>query len=132
MSASRVSHYDEQMDAAYDGTESHRHASQSGPVAIIDPNPRRNALKRARLHRAGELTPVWVPSPEQEAMRDLTRAREDMKALQTKARQRLSAFLLRHNRIYPGKSRWTRGVHEWAGGAVLCNTGAASGVSGIC
>ncbi|MCY4304200.1 MAG: transposase, partial [Aestuariivita sp.] len=42
---------------------------------------RRDALKLARLHRAGELTPVWVPSPEQEAMRDLTRAREDMKAL---------------------------------------------------
>ena len=45
---------------------------------------RRDALKLARLHRAGELTPVWVPDPEQEAMRDLTRAREDMKALQTK------------------------------------------------
>ena len=93
---------------------------------------RRDALKLARLRRAGELTPVWVPGTEQEAMRDLTRAREDMKALQTKARQRLSAFLLRHSRIYPGKSRWTRGAHEWAGGAVFRNTGAAVGLSGIC
>ena len=74
---------------------------------------RRDALKLARLHRAGELTPVWVPGPEQEAMRDLTRAREDMKALQTKARQRLGAFLLRHSRIYPGKSRWTQAHTNW-------------------
>ena len=74
---------------------------------------RRDALKLARLHRAGELTPVWVPDPEQEAMRDLTRAREDMKGLQTKTRQRLGAFLVRHNRIYPGKSRWTQAHTRW-------------------
>jgi len=42
---------------------------------------RRDALSLARLHRAGELTPVWIPGDEQEAMRDLTRAREDMKAI---------------------------------------------------
>ena len=46
---------------------------------------RRDALMLARLHRAGELTPVWVPGPDQEAVRDLTRAREDMKALELKA-----------------------------------------------
>ena len=39
---------------------------------------RRDALSLARLHRAGELTAVWVPGPEQEVLRDLTRAREDM------------------------------------------------------
>ena len=39
---------------------------------------RRDALMLARLHRAGEMTPVWVPGPEQEARRDLTCAREDM------------------------------------------------------
>ena len=49
MSASRVSYCDELMDAAYDGTESHQHASQSGHVAIIDPNPRRNAALREHL-----------------------------------------------------------------------------------
>ena len=74
---------------------------------------RRDALKRARLHRAGELTPVWVPGPEQEAMRDLTRASEDMIALQTKARQRLGAFLVRYARVDPGKSRWTQAHKAW-------------------
>ncbi len=57
---------------------------------------RRDALKLARLLRAGDLTSVWVPDPEQEAMRDLTRARDDMKAQERKARQQLNAFVLRH------------------------------------
>lgn len=74
---------------------------------------RRDALTLARLHRSGDLTPVWVPGPEQEAMRDLTRAREDMKGLQLKARQRLGAFLLRHGRVYEGKSRWTQAHSRW-------------------
>ena len=75
---------------------------------------RRDALKLARLHRAGELRAVWVPDEEQEAMRDLTRAREDMKSLELKARQRLGAFLLRHGRVYrAGKSRWTRQHFRW-------------------
>ena len=42
---------------------------------------------------------VWVPGPEQEAMRDLTRAREDMKGIELKVRQRLGAILLRHGRV---------------------------------
>ena len=50
---------------------------------------RRDAVTLARLHRAGELTPVWVPDGETEALRDLTRGREDAKHAQTKARQRL-------------------------------------------
>lgn len=75
---------------------------------------RRDALKLARLHRAGELRAVWVPDEEQEAMRDLTRAREDMKGLELKARQRLGAFLLRHGRVYrEGKSRWTSKHFRW-------------------
>jgi len=74
---------------------------------------RRDGLKLARLHRSGELTAVWVPDEEQEAVRDLTRAREDMKALELKARQRLGAFLLRHNRVYEGKSRWTQAHFRW-------------------
>jgi len=74
---------------------------------------RRDALMLARLHRAGELTAVWVPDQEQEAIRDLTRAREDMKAIELKARQRLGAFLLRHGRVYEGKSRWTRAFFRW-------------------
>lgn len=74
---------------------------------------RRDALGLARLHRAGELTPVWVPDLEQEALRDLTRAREDMKAIELKARQRLGAFLLRHGQVYRGKSRWTQAHWRW-------------------
>lgn len=76
-------------------------------------NDRRDAVNLARLHRAGELTPVWVPDPETEAMRDLTRAREDAKYAQTRARQRLNAFMLRHARRYPGRSRWTAGHLTW-------------------
>uniref|UniRef100_UPI00261A3DE4 IS110 family transposase n=1 Tax=Acidiferrobacter sp. TaxID=1872107 RepID=UPI00261A3DE4 len=55
---------------------------------------RRDSESLARLHRAGELTAVWVPGPEQEAVRDLTRAREDTKALERQAKQRLSALSL--------------------------------------
>ena len=75
---------------------------------------RRDAVKLARLHRSGELRAVWVPDEEQEAMRDLTRAREDIKAIERKAKQRLGAFLLRHERVYrEGKSRWTQRYFRW-------------------
>ncbi len=75
---------------------------------------RRDAMALAHLHRAGALTAVWVPGEEQEAMRDLTRAREDMKELLTRAQQRLGAFLLRHNQVYrEGKSHWTRAHWLW-------------------
>lgn len=74
---------------------------------------RRDALSLARLHRAGELTAVWVPDQAQEALRDLTRAREDMKHLQQQARQRLSAFLLRHDRRFTGKCKWTQMHFRW-------------------
>ncbi|WP_311951042.1 IS110 family transposase, partial [Halomonas piscis] len=74
---------------------------------------RRDAKMLARLSRSGELTPVWVPTPEQEAIRDLTRAREDMKAAELRARQRLNAFLLRHSKIYPGKSKWIPAHFRW-------------------
>ena len=75
---------------------------------------RRDGESLARLHRAGELTPVWVPDQEQEAIRDLTRAREDMKAMERHARQRLNAFLLRHGKIYEsGKSKWTQAHFRW-------------------
>ena len=74
---------------------------------------RRDALSLARLLRAGELTAVWVPDQAQEALRDLTRAREDMKHLQQQARQRLSAFLLRHDRRFTGKCKWTQIHLRW-------------------
>ena len=75
---------------------------------------RRDALKLARYLRSGELTAVWVPDREQEAMRDLTRARDDMKSQERKARQQLNAFVLRHGHSWPaGKSRWTKGHYTW-------------------
>jgi len=78
---------------------------------------RRDSEKLCRLDRAGELTPVWVPDQEQEAMRDLTRAREDMKGLERMSKQRLNAFLLRHGRLYEsGKSRWTQAHFRWLEG----------------
>ena len=69
---------------------------------------RRDALTLAKLHRAGELTPVWVPDPGHEAMRELVRAREAaMEDLRAK-RQHLQSFLLRHGRVFPGRAAWTR------------------------
>ncbi len=65
-------------------------------------NDRRDALMLARLHRAGELTAVYVPRPEDEAIRDLTRAREDAKSDEKKSKQRLLAFLLRSGLRYTG------------------------------
>ena len=57
---------------------------------------RRDALSLARLHRAGELTAVWVPDGAQEALRDLTLTREDIKHLLLQSKQQLLAFLLRY------------------------------------
>jgi transposase len=75
---------------------------------------RRDALKLARLLRSGELSAVWVPGEEQEAMRDLSRARQDMKGQEHKARQQLNGFVLRHAHHWPsGKSRWTRAHYNW-------------------
>jgi transposase len=76
---------------------------------------RRDALDLARLHRAGELTPVYVPREEDEAMRDLVRGREDAKDAEKKAKQRLGAFLLRHGRRYTGGKPWSRAHRRWLG-----------------
>jgi transposase len=75
---------------------------------------RRDAEKLARLLRAGDLTPVWVPDAEHEALRDLVRAREAAKADQRRARQRLLKFLLRRGCVQPAKMRsWTDTHREW-------------------
>lgn len=65
------------------------------------------------LHRAGELTAVWVPDVAHEAMRDLVRARATAVRVVGKARQHLQGFLLRHGRIYPGKKGWTVAYRRW-------------------
>jgi transposase len=76
-------------------------------------NDRRDALMLARLHRAGELTAVFVPSAEDEAIRDLTRAREDAKGDEKKSKQRLLAFLLRSGHRYTGRSLWSQAHMRW-------------------
>ena len=76
---------------------------------------RRDARKLARLLRGGELTPVWVPDEEREAMRDLVRARADFKNAERKARQQLGAFLLRHGWHW-SRSCWTRAHFAWLDG----------------
>ena len=71
---------------------------------------RRDAIKLARCHRAGELTVVHVPDARDEAIRDLCRARTDAVRDQRRSRQQLKALLLRLGHHYTGKSSWT-GAH---------------------
>jgi transposase len=68
---------------------------------------RRDAQQLARLFRAAELTAIYVPDEEDEAVRDLVRARDRAMTDQGKARLRLKAFLLRLGHRYLGKGNWT-------------------------
>jgi len=72
---------------------------------------KRDALKLARLLRAGELTPVYIPESTDEAIRDLCRARSDAVDDRRRSRHRLKGFLLRHGYRYQGKSSWSA-AHE--------------------
>jgi transposase len=74
----------------------------------------RDARKLARLYAGGLLEPIYVPSPELEALRDLVRAREDARIDRMRDRQRLSKFCLRHGRRLPFKS-WGAGRRKWLG-----------------
>ena len=74
----------------------------------------RDARKLARLHAGGLLEPIYVPSPELEAARDLVRAREDARLDRMRDRQRLSKFCLRHGRLLP-TSAWTVSRRTWLG-----------------
>lgn len=77
---------------------------------------RRDAVTLARLHRAGELTGVWVPDEVHEAVRDLVRGREVATQDQRRKRQQLLSFLLRHGRIYEGGKHWTLAHRRWLAG----------------
>ena len=76
---------------------------------------RRDAANLARLHRAGELTPVWVPDPAHEAVRDLVRARQAAVRALRQARQQLSGFLLRQGQHY-SRPAWTLMHRRWLAG----------------
>jgi len=75
---------------------------------------RRDSIRLAQLYRAGELTPIYVPTEDDEALRDLVRAREDAKEDELRAKHRLTKFLLRYN-IHPPKGvrKWTHKYREW-------------------
>jgi len=113
------------------GYELQRHLTAKGHVciviapALIPRKPgdkvktdKRDSVKLARLFRAGELTAVYVPWREDEAIRDLSRAREDAMIIQKAARQRLKSFLLRHNIRYAGTSNWSEKHLRWLADAV--------------
>ncbi|WP_202947857.1 IS110 family transposase [Desulfosporosinus acidiphilus] len=71
---------------------------------------RRDAIRLSQLFRAGELTPIYVPTEDDETLRDLVRAREDSKEDQLRARHRLTKFLLRYDLNPPaGIKKWTAG-----------------------
>lgn len=104
----------------------HRHLTRKGlACAVVAPSmipkcsgdriktDRRDAIMLARLHRAGELTAVYVPGPEDEAIRDLTRSREDAVINHRRARQHLAALLLRQNIRYTGLTAWTQAHKRW-------------------
>jgi transposase len=75
---------------------------------------RRDALILGRMLRSGEIDAIHVPTPETESVRDLVRCREDLKEDLLRRKHRLSKFLLRHGRIYPGTS-WTLKHCQWLG-----------------
>lgn len=74
---------------------------------------RRDAISLAKLLRADELTAVWVPDAGHEAMLDLIRARTAAVECLPVHRQQVSAFMLKHGRIYPQKTGWTMRYLRW-------------------
>jgi transposase len=74
---------------------------------------RRDARQLARLMRSGDLTPVYVPQVDDEAIRDLSRAREDSMRDLNAAKYRLKAFLLRQDIRYTGQANWSPAHLRW-------------------
>jgi len=75
---------------------------------------KRDCRRLARLHRAGELVAIRIPTVQEEAVRDLCRTRADMVEDRTRARHRLSKFLLRHGRVWRGgTTAWTQAHERW-------------------
>lgn len=82
---------------------------------------RRDAVQLARLARSGDLTAVYVPKVEDEAIRDLSRAREDTISDCKDAKFRLKAFLLRQDIRYVGRANWGPAHLRWLS-EVVCPT----------
>ena len=77
---------------------------------------RRDARQLAVLYRAGALTPIHIPTEEEEAARDLLRCREALLGDVVRARHRLSKFLLRHGRRFTAGTAWTQRHAAWLAG----------------
>ena len=92
-------------------------AAAKTPRAAADrvKTDRRDAERLAQFLRSGDLVFIRVPTPQEESMRNLLRAREDARSARHKARQQLNMFLLRSGRIWEGRSRWTRAHMLWIG-----------------
>ena len=73
----------------------------------------RDARRLVRQFRSGELVAIRVPSREEEAVRDLCRARADATEDLTRAKNRLAHFLVRHGRIYRDGATWTLKYRSW-------------------
>jgi transposase len=82
---------------------------------------RRDAVQLARLARSGDLTAIYVPKVEDEAIRDLSRAREDTLSDLQDATCRLKAFWLRHDIRYTGRAHWSPAHLRWLS-EVVCPT----------
>jgi len=82
---------------------------------------RRDAIMLASLHRAGELAAVYVPRAEDEAMRDLVRARQDAVKAERVAKQQLKGFLLRHGIKNAGPGDWKPSYMKWLAGIKMPN-----------
>jgi transposase len=82
---------------------------------------RRDARQLARLMRSGDLTPVYVPRLEDEAIRDLCRAREDAMRDINAAKYRLKSLLLRLDIRYTGTANWSAAHLRWLA-TVVCPT----------
>jgi transposase len=91
----------------------------------------RDAVHLARLLRLDEVTPVAIPSADQEAARDLVRAREDCRGDLMRARHRLSKLLLRHGIVYDGGQAWTGKHDSWLRGEALGQLTAVAGRASV-
>lgn len=82
---------------------------------------RRDSVELARLMRSGDLTSVYVPTAEDEAIRDLTRSRDDTMRDLKSCKHRLKAFLLRLDIRYEGTANWRPAHLRWLA-KVVCST----------
>ena len=82
---------------------------------------RRDAITLARLMRSGDLTSIHVPGVEDEALRDLSRGRDNAMQDLKRSKRRLKSFLLRQDIRYAGRANWNAAHLRWLA-TVVCPT----------